>query len=473
MNPGTPIVSTMYRNWILTLSLTLSLSLTAGAATPPVPADHAAKMKEGLKLFQETIAPTLESQCLRCHGGEKTRSGLDLASREGLMRGGDTDLAVNLASPKDSYLMILLHHEEEPFMPAKEPKLSAALLQDFERWIALGAPYDKPLIEKEEHGTGEFTVTESDREFWSFAPLTDPAPPEVDAPTNIDKFLEAKRREQGVSANPPADARTLLRRAHLILTGLPPTTEELDAFVVAVQKDPDGAYETVVDDLLSRPTYGERWARHWLDVARFAESHGFEQDYNRDFAYHYRDFVIKALNQDMPYDQFVTWQLAGDEAAPDNPLAMMATGFLGAGPFPTQLTEKEFESARYDELDDMTATTGTAFLGLTIGCARCHDHKFDPIPQSDYYSMLAFFRNVQSYGIRGHDTVLRQSSRPIVSQRQQDSHGEEVKQYEKDIAENREFLNKLEKCEVWECSKRTRFCTPSEDNITRKMNLGW
>ncbi|MCA9218708.1 MAG: DUF1553 domain-containing protein, partial [Planctomycetales bacterium] len=151
------------------------------------------------------------------------------------------------------------------------------------------------------------------------------------------------------------------------------------------------AYEKLIDRLLESPHYGERWGRHWLDVARFAESHGFEQDYDRPHAYHYRDFVIRALNDDMPYDQFVRWQLAGDEIAPDNPLAMMATGFLGAGVFPTQLTEKEFEPARYDELDDMVSTMGTSMLGLTVGCARCHDHKFDPVPMADYYRLIATF----------------------------------------------------------------------------------
>ena len=142
---------------------------------------------------------------------------------------------------------------------------------------------------------------------------------------------------------------------------------------------------------LDSPQYGERWARHWMDVARFAESHGYEQDYDRPQAYFYRDFLIQAFNSDMPYDQFVRWQLAGDELAPQNPYAMMATGFLGAGAFPTQLTEAEFESARYDELDDMVMTTGVTFLGLSVGCARCHDHKFDPIPARDYYSLAAAF----------------------------------------------------------------------------------
>jgi hypothetical protein len=183
----------------------------------------------------------------------------------------------------------------------------------------------------------------------------------------------------------------LIRRVYFDLIGLPPTPDEVEAFVNFANRNPKSALEKVVDQLLASKHYGERWGRHWLDVARFAESHGFEQDYDRKFAFHYRDFVIKALNADMPYDQFVKWQIAGDEFAPDNPLAMMATGFLGAGVFPTQLTEKEFESARYDELDDMANTTGTAMLGLTIGCARCHDHKFDPIPTRDYYRFINTF----------------------------------------------------------------------------------
>ncbi|SVC75666.1 uncharacterized protein METZ01_LOCUS328520, partial [marine metagenome] len=147
----------------------------------------------------------------------------------------------------------------------------------------------------------------------------------------------------------------------------------------------------IMDELLHSPHFGERWARHWLDVARFAESHGFEQDYDRPHAYHYRDFVIKAFNQDMPFDQFVRWQVAGDEIAPGEPLALMATGFLGAGVFPTQLTEKEFETARYDELDDMVNTTGLSFLALTIGCARCHEHRYDPIETEDYYRLVSTF----------------------------------------------------------------------------------
>jgi hypothetical protein len=231
-----------------------------------------------------------------------------------------------------------------------------------------------------------------DRHEWAFQPLKPTEPPKVKAAkavrTPIDHYIFARLEELKLKPNPTADRRMLIRRATFDLLGLPPTPEEMDAFVR--DKSPE-AFSKLVARLLDSPRYGERWARHWLDVARFAESSGFEHDNDRPNAYHYRDFVIKALNADMPYDQFVHWQLAGDEFAPDDPLALMATGFLGAGVFPTQITANEVERTRYDALDDMLATTGTAMLGLTIGCARCHDHKFDPIPTRDYYRMLATF----------------------------------------------------------------------------------
>ena len=284
--------------------------------------------------------------------------------------------------------MLLIRHEEEPTMPPSEDdKLSEEQVADIQRWIELGAPYDKPLIEKSAGASGEMIVTDSDRDFWSFRPLADvkvPTPKSDWIKNDIDRFVLRKLAENGLEPNAPANDRIRIRRAYLDVIGLPPTIDQLNAAL-------EMSHEELVDELLRSPHYGERWARHWLDAARFGESYGFEQDTDRRHAYHYRDFVIKALNNDMPWDQFVRWQLAGDEIAPDEPLALMATGFLGAGVFPTQLTENEFESARYDELDDMAATVGTAMLGVTIGCARCHDHKFDPLPVKDYYRFVSTF----------------------------------------------------------------------------------
>lgn len=235
-------------------------------------------------------------------------------------------------------------------------------------------------------------VTPHDRQWWAFQPLQAVEPPAVrnarQVHTPIDRFILARLEDKGLKLNPPADRRTLLRRASFDLIGLPPTPEETDAYIGDTSND---AWGRQVGRLLASPRHGERWARHWLDVARFAESSGFEHDYDRPHAYHYRDFVIRAFNEDMPYDQFVRWQVAGDEYTPDDARALMATGFLGAGVFPTQITANEVERTRYDAMDDMLSTTGTAILGLTVGCARCHDHKFDPIPMQDYYRMLATF----------------------------------------------------------------------------------
>ena len=352
-----------------------------------LPADHPERAKKGLALFKSSVRTTLTQQCLDCHGGKSVKGDFDLSSRELLMSSGFvTD------SADDSHLVALIEHTADPHMPFKKPKLDDEQIEQIRTWINLGAPYDAPLAEKSATPALEMQVKDSDRQFWSFQPLQPITPPMVEDPawcrTPIDQFVRARQEAEKLSPNTTADRHVLIRRAFLGLIGLPPTPERVDAFVK--DTDPD-AWSKLIDELLESPQYGERWARHWMDVARFAESHGYEQDYDRPNAYHYRDFLIRALNADLPYDKFVQWQLAGDELAPNNPLAMMATGFLGAGAFPTQLTEAEFESARYDELDDMVMTTGVSFLGLSIGCARCHDHKFDPIPSRDYYRMAATF----------------------------------------------------------------------------------
>lgn len=384
------------------LGLFLAISVLAGllawrvsAAPPetntPVPPDHAEKMVRGEALFRTQVRPLLVDRCLKCHGGDKVRSGLDLSSREGLLKGGDKGPTVVPFKSKESRLHQLAAHLDDPHMPPKEPKLSEAQLTRLAEWIDLGAPYDRPLVDKVA-GKKPLTVSDEDRRFWSFLPLARPTVPDVKydrwARTPIDRFILASLEAKGQTPNPIADRRKLIRRACFDLIGLPPTPEEVEAFVN--DKAPD-ANEKMIDRLLASPQYGERWARHWLDIVRFAESHGFEHDYDRPTAYHYRDFVIKALNQDLPYNTFVKWQLAGDEIEPQNPLALMATGFLAAGVHSTQITVNLVEKERYDEMDDIVRTMGTAMLGLTIGCARCHDHKFDPIPTRDYYRLLSTF----------------------------------------------------------------------------------
>ncbi len=314
------------------------------------------------------------------------KADFDLSTRAALLESGYVD-----DTAEGSHLFEVICHTAEPVMPLKAEKLADDAIEAIGKWIDLGAPYDKPLIEGGKV-SGPMVVTDSHRQFWSFLPLRDVSVPEVNdgkwCRTPIDRFILARQESNGLYPNPDVDPRSLMRRAAFDLLGLPATSQQVDAFVA---KPDDANWSQQVQDLLDSPHYGERWARHWMDVARFAESHGYEQDYDRPNAYHYRDFLIRAFNGDLPFNRFLEWQLAGDELDPGNPQAMMATGFLGAGVFPTQLTEAEFESARYDELDDMVTTTGVAFLGLSVGCARCHDHKFDPIPSRDYYRMAATF----------------------------------------------------------------------------------
>ena len=364
--------------------------LTLVSAMPllaqPLPPDHAERMTKGLEMFRTEVSAILKEHCLNCHGGEKTKGDFDLVTRESLLRGGSEGPAIKPFSASESPLLKMLRHEADPHMPSKKPKLPDDVIAKISSWIDHGAPYEAPLIAGKTGARDKSVVTDEDRKWWAFQPLKKVTPPGRGNP--VDAFLSAKGAEKKLQFAPAADKRTLIRRATLDLTGLPPTPEEVDAFLADKSS---AAWEKVVNRLLDSPRYGERWARHWLDVARFAESSGFEHDYDRPNAYHYRDFVIKALNSDLPFDQFARWQIAGDEIDPDNPLAMMATGFLGAGVFPTQITANEVERTRYDALDDMLATTGSAFLGLSVGCARCHDHKFDPIPTADYYRLLSTF----------------------------------------------------------------------------------
>jgi cytochrome c553 len=380
-------------NLIALSTVALCLGLSASAAPPatPLPADHAERMAKGQELFSKQVRAILVDNCLKCHGGAKTQKGLDISTRESLLKGSENGPVVEPFSAKASRLVDLVSHKAMPYMPSKEDKLPDDKISKIAQWIDLGAPYDKPLLDKAAVKT-PLVVTDQDRDFWSFRPLKRPPVPEVkDAAwcrTPVDRFILAKLTDKGLSPNSVADRRTLIRRAYFDLVGLPPGPEEVEKFV----NDPGpDAYDQLIDHLLASPQHGERWARHWLDLARFAESHGYEQDYDRPTAYHYRDFVIKALNSDLPYDKFVKWQIAGDEYEPDNPLALMATGFLAAGTHATQITKNQVEKERYDELDDMARTIGTAMLGVTIGCARCHDHKYDPIPTKDYYRLLSTF----------------------------------------------------------------------------------
>jgi mono/diheme cytochrome c family protein len=448
-------------------------------AAEKVPPEHAAQMKAGLELFSSKVAALLKEHCLSCHGGDSIEGEFDLSTRESLLASG----LLNLKEVDKSHLVAVIRHDEEPHMPKDGERLSDEAIAEITNWLKLGAPYSKPLVERVATDSNKPTaVSDAERNFWSFRPLSPVAPPSVSVgeswvKTPIDQFVLRKLQDAAIRPNGLADKRRLIRRAYFDLIGMPPSPQEVDAFI----NDTDPlAYEKLIDRLLQSPHYGERWARHWMDIARFAESHGYEQDYDRPTAYHYRDFLIRALNEDLPYDDFVRWQIAGDELQPDNPLAMMATGFLGGGAFPTQLTEAEFESSRYDELDDMTNTIGTAILGVSIGCARCHAHKFDPIPAADYYRMAANM----SYAIRSEveldldpakSAKQREAFEQSVEAAQRDVRKYEEEKLESDIRKWLEAWNPdaSENIGPWRGGGITAISTSANTKLTRQADGSW
>jgi mono/diheme cytochrome c family protein len=338
--------------------------------------------------FAREVRPIFEKHCYECHGAKKQKSGLRLDVRAAALKGGD-DHGPNIVPGKvkeSSLLQAVTSNDKDERMPPKGERLSAAEIATLTAWIEQGAGWPD----------GADLVKVADpRDHWSFQPVANPAPPATaDAawPRNaIDRFILARLEHEGLRPAPEADRRSWLRRVSFDLTGLPPSPEQLASFVEDTRPD---AYERMTDELLRSPRYGEHWAQHWLDVVRYADTHGFEVNTERPNAWPYRDYVIRAFNDDTPYDRFIREQIAGDKTGAD-----AATGFLITASvlLPGQIGKDEpsKRQARQDSLDEIVTNIGQTFLGLTVGCARCHDHKFDPIPQRDYYAMQAFVAGVQ------------------------------------------------------------------------------
>jgi hypothetical protein len=357
------------------------------------PAADTKPTAEQVAFFEKQVRPVLEKKCFSCHSAKKARGGLRLDSRAALLKGGDLGPAVLLDRLDASPLLKAIHYSGGLEMPPSG-KLPAETIDVLSRWVKMGAPYapgKEPTAAAPVH-LG-MKITEADRNYWAYRPVVRPAVPQVRnrnwVRTPIDAFLLAKIEEKGLEPAGPADRVALIRRVCYDLTGLPPTPEEIDAFVADVRPD---AYERLVDQLLASPGYGEKWGRHWLDLVRYAESHGYERDSAKPYAWRYRDYVIGAFNTDKPYDRFVQEQIAGDELDQRTFEGLVATGYYRLGLWDDEPADPL--QLRYDVLDGIVTTTSQVVLGMTVGCARCHDHKKDPISQKDYYRLLAFFSDV-------------------------------------------------------------------------------
>jgi mono/diheme cytochrome c family protein len=347
---------------------------------------------EQLRFFESSIRPVLVEHCLKCHGPEKQWANLRLDSREALLKGGDTGAAVLPGKPGESLLLRAVRQLDDEFkMPPEGPKLTDRQIADLVRWVEMGAPFPATA---EAH-----TKRPRDANHWAFQPPKGALIPLVQDLTwvqsPIDNFILARLEAEGLRPLGSADKRTLIRRVTFDLIGLPPTPDEIAAFLA---DDTPDAYPRLVDRLLASPAYGERWARHWLDVARYADSNGLDENVCHGNAWRYRDFVVAAFNRDEPYDRFVVMQLAGDllPAVDDGQRheQLIATGFLGIGP--KVLAEVDESKMQMDIVDEQIDTVGRAFLGLTLGCARCHDHKFDPIATADYYGLAGIFKSTRT-----------------------------------------------------------------------------
>jgi cytochrome c553 len=391
------------------LPLVLALfALSAGARALPA----APPLSPGERFFEDRVRPLLATRCFRCHGPVKHKGGLRLDSRPALLAGGDRGPALTPRQPQHSLLVSAVGYQDADLkMPPNRP-LSREEVADLRRWVEMGAPWPGGTTATPARAGG-LRITDQDRRHWAFQPLRRPRTPAVRdrawSANPIDAFILAKLEARALRPNPPASRRELIRRVTFDLTGLPPTPRQVEDFV----HDPSPhAYERLVDRLLASPHYGEKWGRHWLDLVRFAETNSYERDNPKPNAWRYRDYVIRAFNEDRPYNRFVREQLAGDELPDADADAVIATGYYRLGIWDDEPTDPL--QARYDGLDDIVATTGQVFLGLTMDCARCHDHKIDPIPQKDYYRLLAFFHNINSFHNGGptDEADLRRFGRP-------------------------------------------------------------
>jgi hypothetical protein len=389
-----------HRSFILTRCWPLPLVGVLAATVPTLSGGEAKKSlppsPAAVQFFETKVRPILADNCFRCHGEKKQRGELRLDSPAAMLEGGGRGPAIVPGHPEKSLLIKAIGHEDKDLKMPEDKKLPRENIEALTQWVKMGAPW--PGAEKLAGGPkkGEFVIADKDRAHWSLQPVKRPAlPPLKNAgwvKNPIDAFILARLEAKGLAPNPPASRLELLRRVTYDLTGLPPTPAEVEAFLADTSPD---AYTKLIDRLLDSPRYGEKWARHWLDLVRYAETNSFERDNPKPNVWRYRDYVIRAFNSDKPYDLFLKEQLAGDELGSGDADAIIATGYYRLGIWDDEPSDPLL--ARYDGLDDIVATTGQVMLGLTFDCARCHNHKIDPIAQKDYYRLVAFFHNINHF----------------------------------------------------------------------------
>jgi cytochrome c553 len=355
--------------------------------------------------FDNEIRPLLQKHCIECHGEKKQKGELRLDAKPYVLKGGHDGPALVAGDvAKSPLFQRMISTDDDERMPPKGEQLSAEQIAAVKVWIESGAVWP-------ENAADQAAAVDKRLQHWSVQPVK----ADFGKTASIDGFIKASLRAKGLSMFPKADRRTLIRRLSFDLTGLPPSPERVEQFIR--DTDPQ-AYQKLVDELLKSPRYGERWARHWLDIVHYADTHGFERDQLRPNAWRYRDYVIESLNADKPYHEFLREQIAGDVIRPDDQKAVIATGFLAAGPwdFVGQVETKSDmlrRAARAGDLDDMVTQVITSTMGMTINCARCHDHKLDPITQQEYYSLWSVFAGVK----RGEREVSAVESKRLAAEK--------------------------------------------------------
>jgi hypothetical protein len=430
------------------LAYALTMATLSGVASAQEKQAPSAASSEQADFFEKRIRPVLAEHCYSCHGDKKQRAGLRLDSQAAALKGSDDGPVILPGQPAKSSFIRAVRQEGDVKMPPKG-KLPEAMVEDLAAWVKMGAPW--PESPRPMHPAAA-QDSEAATKHWAFQRVGRPALPRVQraswVATPVDAFILAALEAKGLEPAQAADKRTILRRVTLDLIGLPPTPGEVDAFLA---DQAPGAYARVVDRLLASPHYGERWGRHWLDVARYADTKGylFTEERRFPFAYTYRDYVIRAFNEDLPYDQFILQQLAADRiATTENPQAQAAMGFLTLG--------RRFLNNAHDIIDDRIDVVSRGLLGLTVGCARCHDHKYDPIPQKDYYSLYGVFAS-----------SAEPAELPLVAEPE---HSPALEAFQKELDRRREAMNRFKEAHKAELGGRNRKVREELAALKRKVD---